>query len=87
MENFAVPMEELDLEMDELELHNITSTRDITKQELERASYILRLQNVSLEKDENLYTLQAPLVDMEPENFHKELDHIYRHNSVHSRIN
>lgn len=51
MEIFAGKVKEVDIKIHVLEIQNITSTREIAKQELERALYVLRLKNDTQERD------------------------------------
>lgn len=51
MEIFAGKLEEVAGQLEEVELRTKTTSKDVLQQKIDRASYILRLQDVPLEED------------------------------------
>lgn len=72
-----------------VEKQNKTLGTQITKQELESASYCLRLQGVTQKQDEDLYAIVAeilsPVIGMSELEFSKEVDVTFRNNTLYTR--
>lgn len=92
MENIAVNVQQTEEKIAEMEIQNLSLSKDLTRQELESAAYNIRIQGLAQNKGEDLYEIiadcLAPLVNYMKEEMSKELDHVYRlHTTVTKRMN
>lgn len=79
----------MEIRLEEMELQDTSTAKDITKHEIEASAKILKIQNLTQDKNENLYGLLfrhfAPVMNTSPQKLALEFDYIYRHNTAYTR--
>lgn len=72
-------MQQTEERVAEMEIQNVSLSKDLTKQELELVAYNVRIQGVAQSKDEDEIAVEclAPLANYTKEEIARELDHVY----------